>query len=173
MGAELDDVEGVQDGDGVGQLVAQCVGVGAEWVQRGVLDAGDERLGLRLQPAGVGVAGAARDDVKKAGVQASVLVAGQVHHRSRGAVAVPDPRGAPDVFVHADRAYPFQAGRVAQPALRFDLDGVPTRVPVHPQMTSHGGHGGVVLGQRAGRPSDRPSRQLRPEVPRVSRTATK
>ena len=39
LGAELDDVEGVEDRDRVGQLVADGVGVAAERVERGVLDA--------------------------------------------------------------------------------------------------------------------------------------
>jgi len=41
-GAEPDDVEGVQDRDGVGQLVADRVGLAVERVQRRLLDAGDE-----------------------------------------------------------------------------------------------------------------------------------
>ena len=49
LGAELDDVEGVQHRDGVGQLVAQRVGVAAERVEGGVLDAGGE--GLRSGPS--------------------------------------------------------------------------------------------------------------------------
>ena len=42
LGAELDDVEGVQHRDRVGQLVAHRVGVAAERVQGGVLDPGGE-----------------------------------------------------------------------------------------------------------------------------------
>ena len=50
LGAQLDDVEGVEHRDGVGQLVADRVGVAAERVQRGVLDAGDELGQLGLEP---------------------------------------------------------------------------------------------------------------------------
>ncbi len=42
LGAEPDDVEGVQDGDRVGQLVADRVGVAAERVQRRLFDTVDE-----------------------------------------------------------------------------------------------------------------------------------
>jgi hypothetical protein len=38
LGAQLHDVEGVQDRDGVGQLVADRVGVAPERVERGVFD---------------------------------------------------------------------------------------------------------------------------------------
>ena len=44
LGAELDDVERVQHRHGVGQLVADRVGVPAERVQGGVLDGRGEPL---------------------------------------------------------------------------------------------------------------------------------
>jgi hypothetical protein len=46
LSAELDDVERLQDGDRVGQLVAHLVGVAAERVERGLGDRGGERLVL-------------------------------------------------------------------------------------------------------------------------------
>ncbi len=50
--AELDDVEGVEHLHGVGQCVAQRVGVAAERVERSVLDTGPElRVWAVSQPA--------------------------------------------------------------------------------------------------------------------------
>ena len=52
-------MEGVEHGDGIGELVADGVRVAAEPLQGGVLDAGGELLALLDQPAGVDGAGAA------------------------------------------------------------------------------------------------------------------
>ena len=46
LGAQLDDVKGVEDGDRVGQLVPDRVGVAPERVEGGVLDPGGEGVGL-------------------------------------------------------------------------------------------------------------------------------
>ena len=46
LGAEPHHVEGVEDGDRVGQLVADRVRVAAERVQGGLLDPVDEPVGL-------------------------------------------------------------------------------------------------------------------------------
>ena len=51
LGAELDDMEGVEDLHGVGQVVAQGVGVAAERVERGMLDPGPELLRLCVSQA--------------------------------------------------------------------------------------------------------------------------
>ncbi|MBO0879701.1 MAG: hypothetical protein J2P17_04890 [Mycobacterium sp.] len=63
LGAEPDDVERVEHGDRVWELVADGVGVAAERVQGGVLDAGDELGQLAFQPVGVGGSGSAGNDV--------------------------------------------------------------------------------------------------------------
>ena len=81
LGAEPDHMEGVQHRDRVGQLVTDRVRVAAERVEGGVLDAGDERRPvLGLSASLVGGPGAAGDGVQQPGVEASVLVAGQVDH---------------------------------------------------------------------------------------------
>jgi len=64
LGAEPDHVEGVEDGDRVGQLVADGVGVAAERVQRGLLDLPGEPLRLVVQPRLVGGAGPTDDGVE-------------------------------------------------------------------------------------------------------------
>jgi hypothetical protein len=54
LDAELDDVEGVQDLHGVGQAVAQRLGVAAERVECGLGDLRPELGLLGIEPAGVG-----------------------------------------------------------------------------------------------------------------------
>lgn len=83
---ELDDVERVQDCDRVGQLIADGVGLPAERVQGGVLDAGGEAAGLGGQPPGVGGTRPAREHVQQACTDKSGLVTGQVDHRRDRAV---------------------------------------------------------------------------------------
>jgi len=78
LGAEPDYVEGVEDGDRVGQLVSDGVGVAAERVQRCLLDVSGEPLRLVVQPPLVGGSGPADDGVEQPRVQASVLVTGEI-----------------------------------------------------------------------------------------------
>jgi hypothetical protein len=92
---EANDVEGVEDRDRVGQLVTDSVRIATEWIQRGLFDSGAESVGLVVQPRLVGGSGAADNRVEKPGVEASVLVTGQIdndRHRPIGA----DPRRSPD-----------------------------------------------------------------------------
>jgi len=63
LGAQLHDMERIKDGDRVRELVADRVRVAPEGVEGSMLDPVDEGRVLLLQPAGVGGAGAARDDV--------------------------------------------------------------------------------------------------------------
>jgi hypothetical protein len=76
LGAEPDHVEGIEHRDRVRQAVVNGVGVAAERVQRGLLDAVDEAFGLGFQPGLVDAAGAADDRVQQPGVEASGLVTG-------------------------------------------------------------------------------------------------
>ena len=161
LGAEPDHVEGVEDGDRVGQPVADRVRISAERVQRGLLHAVDEPVGLGLQPGLVDGAGAADDGVEQPGVQASGLVTGQIDHDRDGPVD-PDPRRPPDVLIDPEGLHPGQPGRVADAGLGFDLDRVPAGVPVHAEMPGQRRDGGVVVAERVGRPAHRPDRQHHP-----------
>lgn len=158
--AQAHDMERVQNRDAVGQLVPDGVGVAPERVQRGVVDAGDELLGLLLQPAGVGGPGPARHDVQEPGVQVSVVVPGQVHHRGHRPVLGADPGRAPDVLVHTQHAHPGQPGGVRQASLGLGLDGVPAGVPVHSEVTGQGRDGGVIVLERIDGPGHRSGCQL-------------
>jgi hypothetical protein len=105
LGAELDDVEGVQDLHRIGQAVAQGVGVAAERVERGGLDVRPE-LGLScVEPGGVGRAGAAEDQVEQTGSDLPVCVAGEVDHAGDFAAGA-ELAGPPDVLVDAKGLHP-------------------------------------------------------------------
>ena len=69
--AEPDDVEGVEDRDRVGQLVADRVGVAPERIQRCVLDGDGDLEALLLEPVGVDGAGTTFDGLEQPGVQAA------------------------------------------------------------------------------------------------------
>src|SRR5215207_2002960 len=73
-------MEGVQHRDRVGQLISDGVGVAAERVQRCPLNLAGEPVRLVVQPPLVGGSGPADDRVQEPGVQASVLVTGQIDH---------------------------------------------------------------------------------------------
>ena len=68
LGPEPDNVEGIQDADGVGQFVADRVGISAERVQRGLLNLPGEPIRLALQPCLVGGARPAHHGVEQSRV---------------------------------------------------------------------------------------------------------
>ncbi len=65
--AELDDMEGVEDGDGVVELVVDGVLVAVERVEGGDLDAVTELLVAGLEPLLVGGTSAAGHEVEQTG----------------------------------------------------------------------------------------------------------
>ena len=78
LAGELDDVEGVEHGDGVGQLVADRVGIATERVQGGMLDGDLHVHAVFGEPVGVDLPRTALDRIQQPGLQAAVLVACQV-----------------------------------------------------------------------------------------------
>ena len=62
---EPDHMEGVEDGGGVFQLVADGVGVAPERIQCGGADAGGEDVPAGTQPVGVRLAGPARHHIQQ------------------------------------------------------------------------------------------------------------
>ena len=128
LAGELDDLEGVEHGDGVGQLVADRVGIATERVQGGMLD-GDlhvhavfgEPVGVDLPPNGVDLPPNALDRIQQPGLQAAVLVACQVDHHGHGLVGAGDLRGPPDVLVHADGLDALEPVGLGDPGLRVGL----------------------------------------------------
>jgi hypothetical protein len=78
VGAELDDLEGVEDRGRVGELVVDGVLVAVERIQRRDGDLLPERLAVFLEPVGVDLPpGPAGNQVEEPGPNASVLVTGQ------------------------------------------------------------------------------------------------
>ena len=106
-GAELDDVEGVKDRDGVVELVIDGVLVAVERVQGGDLDAGTERLVPRLQPRLVGRTRAVGHEVEESCFHLPLLGSGQIDHAGEflgSAAAVGDGLGGhvvPHVLIDA------------------------------------------------------------------------
>src|SRR6188768_2725187 len=100
--AELDHMKGVENGDGVGELVVDGVLVAVERVQCRDLDSSPERVAAGLEPVGVSLAGAARDQVEQPRSNVSVLVTGQIDHpgqRPRATTALIDVM--PQLLIHA------------------------------------------------------------------------
>ena len=106
LGAEPDNVEGVKDRDRVGQPVMNGVRISTKWVQRSLLHAVDEPVGLGFQPGFVDAPGAADDGIQQPGVQASSLVTGQIHHDGDGSID-PDPRWPPNVLIDSEGLHPL------------------------------------------------------------------
>jgi hypothetical protein len=63
LGAEPDNVKGVKDGNRLGQPVMNGVRISPKWVQRSLLHAVDEPVGLGFQPGLVDAPGAADDGI--------------------------------------------------------------------------------------------------------------
>ena len=127
-------MEGVEDRDGVLELVIDRVLVALERVQCGDLHAVAEALAALGEPVGVGLARAARDEVEEPGSDASVLVTAQVDHPGqllRASPAVLDGLGGdvvPDVLIDAQGVTP-RTGPGRRPSLQQRLDRAPHRAP--------------------------------------------
>jgi hypothetical protein len=65
-------------------------------------------------------------------VKASSLVTRKIDHDGDRPID-PDPRRPPNVLIHAKSRHVLQPGRVSNSSPCFDLDSVPSRVPVHPR----------------------------------------
>ncbi len=101
-GAELDDVEGIEHGDGVLELVVEGVLVAVERIEGRDLDAGAEGLVALVEPVGVDGAGPAGHEVEQPGARSSLAVTGKIDHPGqllRPTTAVLDRLGA-DVMPH-------------------------------------------------------------------------
>jgi hypothetical protein len=124
LGFEAHGVEGVEDGDRVGQFVADRVRISPERVERGVFDAVPERLMLACQPGRIRGAGSAGDDIGQPCPEPAVLISGQVHHRRQGTIGGVSAR-SPDVLVDAECAHAGEPVALAGPPAGFPADGVP------------------------------------------------
>jgi hypothetical protein len=100
-------MEGIKDGDGFGQFVADGVGVAAERVQCRGLDPGGEPGAAVLEPVRVGLPGPARNEIQQPGMHHPVSVTGVIHdpgdHARSGRAGV-----GPDMLIDAERIHPCQ-----------------------------------------------------------------
>jgi hypothetical protein len=95
--------------DRVGQRVTNGVRISPKWVQRSLLHAVNEPVGLRFQPGLVDAPGAADDGVEQPRVQASILVTGQIDHDRHRSIRSHFGRpqmcsSTPRVFTRASRS---------------------------------------------------------------------
>ncbi|MEQ4518741.1 hypothetical protein ABLI39_05175 [Pseudarthrobacter sp. B907] len=128
-------MEGIQDGDGFGQFVADRVDVAAEGIQRRCL--GLLKVLLTLSPGRRMLPEASRHEVQQLGVNEAVSVAGVVHdpgdHPGAGRPGV-----GPDMFVDAERIQPLQPARVGDPPRGLCPDFVPGGVPGDAELVGQG-----------------------------------
>jgi hypothetical protein len=108
--AELDDVERVEDGDGVLELVIEGVLIAVERIQGRHRDAGAERLVAFGQPGRVGRTGPAGHQVQQPCTGLSVAVTGQVDHPGQllrppaPVLERPGRHVMPHMLIHAENA---------------------------------------------------------------------
>jgi hypothetical protein len=140
-------MEGIQHRDRVGQLVTDPVRIATERIQRGLFDGGGKSVGLVLQPRLVSGPGPADDRVKESGMEASVLVTGQIDHNRHRPVGA-DPARAPDVLIDSQGLHTGKAFGLRDPGLGFGLDRGPGSVPGNAETTGQRRHGGVVMAER-------------------------
>lgn len=156
-GGQLDDAEGVQDGDGVFELVIDGVLVAVERVEGGDLHAFAERVAALSQPALVHRAGAAGDQIKQPDPDTSVRVAGQIDHpgeflgSSGSGVDV-----MPQVLVHAQRGHPDEPGLIGSGHRQQGSDRAPHRLPRHPELPGRPVHRRVFAAELVRSPTSRP-----------------
>jgi hypothetical protein len=171
-------VEGVQDGDRFGQLVADGVGVAAERVQRRGLDTGGGPGASVLEPISVGLPRPARNEVQQPGMNSTVGVTGVVH--DPGDHAGPRrPSVGPDMLVNTKRVHPGQPLGDSDAPCGFCPAGVPRCMPRNAELMRQGRDRRIQTLQPIGCPSGGPGRELRPRSgqlvllgERRSRTAT-
>jgi hypothetical protein len=146
LSSEPDHMERVEDRHHVREAVLNRVGVAAERIQGGVVDAIDERLGLVLQPCLVHTSGAAHNRIEQSGVEASGLVTGQINHDGDGPID-PDSAGPPVGSARgAVTALPLFCfpGRPPNPPCDFHATGSP-RKAAHLQADGLDGVHGVGM----------------------------
>lgn len=129
---------------GFGQFVLDGIGVASERIQRGDLDTGGEPGSLLLEPVTIGLPQPVRDEVKPAGVDVSVFVAGVVNDAGDHAGAR-ELRVGPNVLVDSGRVNAGKPFGPANPALCLGFDAGPDRPPGNTELVGQGGDGGVVF----------------------------
>lgn len=125
-------MEGIQNGDGLGQFVPDSVRVTAERVQRCGLDPGGELLATGFEPVGVGLPGTSRDEVQQPGMDDPVE-----HPGSRR------PGVGPDMFVNAEGVHALQPASPSEPPRALSPDSIPDGVPGNPELVGEGRDGSV------------------------------
>lgn len=158
--AELDDVERVQDGGGVGELGVDRGLVATERVQGSDLDPRSEVDAAVEQPVGVGLLRAAGHQVQEPGVHASGLVTGQVDHPGQLLrAALTHVTVVPDVLIDPQGRHTGEPGRVTGQTFELGLDRAPQRRPADLQPAGEPSDRGVLAAQLSDCPPHRAAGQ--------------
>lgn len=153
-------MKGVQDRDGVLELVVDRVLVPVERVERGDLHVRSEHGPAGLEPVGVRGPGPSRNQVQQPGPHVPALVTGQVDHPGqllRAALA--RVHVMPDVLIDTQGRHARVAGLVGGPGLEQRADRAPHGAPGDPELTGQSLHGRVLATHLTHRPLDRPRRE--------------
>lgn len=154
-GAELDDVERVQHGRGVFELVVDRGLVAGERVKSRDLHVLPERFAASGEPGRVGLPGAAGHEVEQPGPRLPGAVAAEIDHPGqllRAALSGVDVM--PDVLIDAEGGDVLEPGLVLSQFDQLGLDGPPHRLPRRSELTGDTVHGGVLAAQLPDRPAD-------------------
>lgn len=112
LGRQFHHVEGVEDGAGVVEVVVDGVLVSVERVERGHRDTSAEDIAALVEPAGVGGAGTAGEQVQQPSPDVPVSISGQVHQPGQLLRAAPTlfdglgRHGMPHVLIHPEDDHP-------------------------------------------------------------------
>ncbi len=154
-GAELDDMERVQHRGGVLELVVDRGLVAGERVKSCDLHLPSERVAAFAEPGGVGLPGAARNEVEQPVPRLPGAVAAQVDHAGqllRAALAGVDVM--PDVLVDAEGGDALEPGLIGREPHQFGFDCPPHRLPRRAELAGEAVDGGVLATQLPDRPAD-------------------
>ena len=165
LGGELHDMERVEHGGRVGELVVDRVLVATERIEGGDLDVGPERVAAGLQPVLVHRAGSARDQIEQPGPGASVLVTGQVDHAGQLFRATLDRADVvPDVLVDPEGGDAGEPGLILRRGGQDRPDRGPHRLPRRAELTGHPGHRAVLATDLMHRPPAGPCGEHGPRL---------
>jgi hypothetical protein len=159
---EPDHMEGIEDGGGVLELVADSVGVATRRIQRGGANLAGEGVPAGTQPVGIDLPGPARHQVQQPRLRLAVAP-GQVHN----AGLLPRPLAGsrlmvPDVLIDPDSIDSDESVGIVGQLLQQRLDCLPDGVPVHAEPAGDRGDRGVVSLDAAERPPGCSHRELGP-----------
>lgn len=148
QGGELHDMEGVQHGRGIVEVVVKGVLVAPKRVQGGYLNLLQPVVAAFLDPGGIGDSRASRDQVQQPGSGCAICGGCEVDHA--GEHLWPTTSWVlvmPDVLIDPQVQDPCETGLVSIGGLKDRLDRAPDGLPVNPELARQSQHRGVLVTQ--------------------------